>query len=404
MTGHSHVVVATAPGKLILAGEHAVVHHTKAIATVIELRTRVQLKQSTDDNLRLTFVHKQTQYVYTFEMKEVKQIAQPVFDEHDKTAVAAAADHSIEPPRALIDSLRHTLQPLIESMQLHGSPFNQSLIVPLLYHLLIHHSKSGVECEISSDLPLAAGLGSSASFCASLATAFYGLNMLRLSHQSSSSSIKSGRVSLDEWALTSINQWAFEGERCIHGNPSGVDNTCIVHGGVIVYQRTLDSVVHIKRARKLPSNTRILITNTRQPRDTKKLVEGVRLLKVQFPSIIDPVITSIDHIAQKWIDIIEADHQSISLPMNEVSQLIRINQSLLAAIGVSHQTINDVIAIGDRYDLSSKLTGAGGGGCVISMPNSDVGSLDTVKAELTKANFECFEAACGQGGVELIVE
>ena len=36
-----------------------------------------------------------------------------------------------------------------------------------------------------------------------------------------------------------INRWAFVAEMCIHGNPSGVDNTVATQGKAVVFQRTV---------------------------------------------------------------------------------------------------------------------------------------------------------------------
>jgi mevalonate kinase len=35
--------------------------------------------------------------------------------------------------------------------------------------------------------------------------------------------------------LTRINEWAYLGERCIHRNPSGVDNTVATFGGGVAF-------------------------------------------------------------------------------------------------------------------------------------------------------------------------
>lgn len=74
--------------------------------------------------------------------------------------------------------------------------------------------------SVSSELPLGSGLGSSAAFCVSLCGAFLGL----------SDSVKvdfgqHGWAAFGEKEQQLVNKWAFEGEKIIHGKPSGIDNT-----------------------------------------------------------------------------------------------------------------------------------------------------------------------------------
>lgn len=42
-----------------------------------------------------------------------------------------------------------------------------------------------------------------------------------------------------------------------------------------------------------------------------------------------------------------------------------MNQHLLNALGAGHESIDRVVNIAKKRNLAAKLTGAGGGGCVI---------------------------------------
>ena len=86
---------------------------------------------------------------------------------------------------------------------------------------------SGVSLRIRSLLPVGAGLGSSASFCVSLAAACLHLRSV----------LEGADTPVSELDKDIVNKWAYEGERLIHGNPSGVDNSISTHGHAIVYKR-----------------------------------------------------------------------------------------------------------------------------------------------------------------------
>lgn len=78
---------------------------------------------------------------------------------------------------------------------------------------------------VTSELPLGSGLGSSAAFCVSLSAALLALSgkvNLDFSHQ--------GWQVYGESELDLVNKWAFEGEKIIHGKPSGIDNTVSTYG------------------------------------------------------------------------------------------------------------------------------------------------------------------------------
>lgn len=78
---------------------------------------------------------------------------------------------------------------------------------------------------VTSELPLGSGLGSSAAFCVALSAALLAL--------SSSVSLDLGNpqwATFGEKELDLLNKWAFEGEKIIHGKPSGIDNSVSSYG------------------------------------------------------------------------------------------------------------------------------------------------------------------------------
>lgn len=61
--------------------------------------------------------------------------------------------------------------------------------------------------------------------------------------------------------------------------------------------------------------------------------------------------------------------------MEKISRLIQINHSLLCALGVSHSSLNEItnltLSLYDEFKCSTKLTGAGGGGCAFTFLEND---------------------------------
>lgn len=78
---------------------------------------------------------------------------------------------------------------------------------------------------VTSELPLGSGLGSSAALCVALSAALLAVSdsvKLDFSHQ--------GWQVFGDNELELVNKWAFEGEKMIHGKPSGIDNTVSTYG------------------------------------------------------------------------------------------------------------------------------------------------------------------------------
>ena len=60
-----------------------------------------------------------------------------------------------------------------------------------------------------------------------------------------------------------MNQWAFSGEKLIHGTPSGIDNAISTYGNVLLYK---DGRITTHES---AANLEILLVNTHVPRNTK---------------------------------------------------------------------------------------------------------------------------------------
>jgi mevalonate kinase len=249
---------------------------------------------------------------------------------------------------------------------------------------------------ITSELPLGAGLGSSASFCVSLSAAFLSL----------SDAVHFDDVSNRDWLmfgdkdLELVNKWAFVGEKIIHGKPSGIDNTVSTFGNMIKFKS--GELTRIKSTMPL----KMLITNTKVGRNTKALVAGVSERKLRHPVAMDSVFTAVDSISDELAAVISSpvnDDFSVTDKEQKLEELMEMNQGLLQCMGVSHPSIETVLRTTMKYKLVSKLTGAGGGGCVLTLlPTLLSGTIiDKVSADLESWGFHCLIAGIGGNGVEI---
>uniref|UniRef100_A0A8C0FZG9 Mevalonate kinase n=1 Tax=Chelonoidis abingdonii TaxID=106734 RepID=A0A8C0FZG9_CHEAB len=204
----------------------------------------------------------------------------------------------------------------------------------------------------------------------------------------------SAKYGWSEEEMDLINRWAFRGEQVIHGKPSGVDNSVATWGGVLRFQS--GKFTSLKRVPTL----RILLTNTKVSRSTKILVASVKDKILKFPAIMNPVLASIDAISHECESVLEAMAVSPSQEYYPVlEELFDINQHHLNVIGVGHSSLDNVCRVTATHGLHSKLTGAGGGGCAITLLRPDPLMVEAARQDLSACGFECWETSIGAPGI-----
>lgn len=370
-------VVVSAPGKVIIHGEHAVVYGKRALAASLGLRTELTLLETCD---RLVLL----------QLPDVNVTAKWQADEFSE--VSGAFGNSEEPKAADADVI--SLLKKMAGVDEETNDMEKLALVAFLYLFCSIAVKNRIVPSVSFDvhslLPLSAGLGSSASYSVCLAAGLL-LYAGKVTHGNQSQS-------LTETDLDLINQWAFMAEKVIHGRPSGIDNCVSTYGGALFFQG--GSTTPLKRMPHL----RILIVNTKVRRSTKVLVESVRKKHDKYPDIVKPILDSIEGITSKFESLLNKEFDADSYEV--MKDLIEMNQQLLVFLGVSHPALDDICQITAHFGLHSKLTGAGGGGCAFTLIPKDINNdtLHKVMSKLSGQGYDCFETAIGGQGVVASVD
>ncbi|KAH3887485.1 mevalonate kinase-like isoform X2 [Dreissena polymorpha] len=375
------------PGKIILFGEHAVVYGKAAIAASVNLRSDVVLSPCKSEEVRIAFAA--LDLVACWPLKKLQDISKMKYVD-------------INNPMPLSDTQLEDLVQIAAMGKDRSNVKLQAVLIFLYFYVSVASSHkdctaqqnllSGLLVSVTTQLPIAAGLGSSASFNVALAAA------LLLQH-----GYVGGTFIDDEWIwnegdLDLINKWAFEGERIVHGTPSGIDNSVACFGGAIKFQNK--TITHLGQ---IP-NLQILVTSTGIPKNTKTLVAKVKERKDMMPDVFGPIMEAVEGVtAQCLLSFEELKNNSPTQKdsFKILETLIDINQNLLQAMGVSHHRLNRICEITLKHGLHSKLTGAGGGGCTYTLitPATSADDLEKVQVELCSEGFECFLANICSNGV-----
>jgi len=229
---------------------------------------------------------------------------------------------------------------------------------------------AGITVEIHSSIPVAAGLGSSAAVVAAVAKATSHLLHVELSKE-------------DIFNIT------LESERLVHGTPSGIDPTIATYGGVLLFQKG-KGFTRIDVKENIP----LIIGNTKIERSTGELVSMVRQKREKYPSIIKPLIKVSGKITLKAVEALE-NHD-----FHVLGELMNINHALLCAIGVSNEPLDKLIhAAREAGSYGAKLTGAGGGGCMIAL--SPPKRTKQIIEAIEKAGGKAFAVKASDEGVRI---
>lgn len=149
-------------------------------------------------------------------------------------------------------------------------------------------------------------------------------------------------------------------ERVFHGNPSGVDNAMAAAGGVAVFRRS-----EPLRRLSVPKPLPLVIAHSGESSSTKEIVDFVRRQHDKEPGRIGEIFDGIEALVRNAELAVEAGD------LKGLGQLMDMNQALLSALMLSTENLETLCRVARSHGaLGAKLTGAGGGGCMIALAPS----------------------------------
>jgi mevalonate kinase len=304
--------MATGHGKVILFGEHSVVHGRPALALAVEGGAEV------------------------------------------RAAPAAATSRLyIEPWNVDVDTGSETNE--------GREPLQRALRIARGFY------DDAVELSLRAEmrLPSGAGMGSSAAL---------GVAVLRAMDEA-----RGITRSNDE-----IYERSLAWERVFHGNPSGVDNAMATHGGMAVFKKgePLKRIVPRRRVR-------LVAAYSGASSSTKDMVASVARQYEREPARIGKLFDAIANIVSNGKLALELGE------LKDLGQLMTLNHKLLSALLLSTSELETMIAAAHEAGaLGAKVTGAGGGGCMIALVDTDA-QREAVRAALNALGKTVYDVESG---------
>ena len=312
--------IASAPGKIILFGEHFVVYGMKAVLCSIDKRITATSQFIDEKVIRIR--------------------------------------SSLGESEINIDSSNN-----LEKVQ-------QKFMKPFFYvaqrAIKENSSKSGIELVLESEIPTGVGLGSSSAACVAATASVNGL-FCKLSKND-------------------VMKIAVQAERIIFEQNSGADSSVSTFGGLVSYDLK-NGFENISSRNDL----RFIISNSAQVHNTQDVVRQVRNFKEKNNDLFNKL-------CKLEIDIVDNAMSSLKEnDLNKLGSLMLKNHDLLKQIGISTEKIDLLVEEAKKTSYGAKITGAGGGGCIISLVD-DSNSEDTLN-NLRKIS-DCFVTKIDYSGLK----
>ena len=322
-------VIASAPAKVILFGEHFVVYGEPAIVLAIDKRAYAKVELRQDKRLHLHSVSLNLAGYFENGIFKVEQ------------GDAREAKLKFAPLKLAVEKI-----------------------------LEIYGDNVGLDVEVNSSIPVAAGLGSSAAVAVAVTAAVGSLLNVKMSKET-------------------VFRISYEAEKIVHGTPSGVDPAISTFGGTLLFQ--MDTGF---KPLDVKATVPLVIGYTGVERSTRAQVAKVRDVKDKYPRVVEPIMKTAREIVLRAIEALkEGDFETLG-------DLMNINHALLYGLGVSDESLELLINAARKAGaLGAKLTGAGGGGCMIALAENE--KLEPVLEAIKRAGGKPFVTRKTDNGVKI---
>ncbi len=344
-------MTGSAPGKAILFGEHAVVYGRPAIAVPVHaLQAEARLSAADDLEPGQLWI----------EAPDIGFSGAVELDGDDERGGARApadagaglADHEGERSGAAVHDGGGAGQADVAGLKL--------AVRLALEHFdaapgaAVGNRLSGLRLELRSEIPVAAGLGSSAAVTIAL--------------------LRAVAEHLEEPLADEVAaELAYQVEQHYHGTPSGIDNSVVAHGKPVFFVKG-EPATPLRVGAPL---TLVLADSGRAP-STREMVSGVRR---RWEEQREEMEAQFDRIGA----LVEAARKGIEAGRTaELGPLMDDNQQLLERIRVSTPELEVLIESARAAGaMGAKLSGAGGGGLVVALADPETAAV--IQAALRRA-------------------
>ncbi len=290
---------ATAPGKLILSGEHAVVYGNPALVMAVNRSVTTTVQTQVGSSITFSFPELLAERHLSF--PALMQLQERIRNQYQAFLKGDLA-------------IREVLREPIELVQ---------FALSLLLEAISAQSLAGIRVNMQTDILIGCGMGASAAVILSVLAAVAHYLQVTL-------------------APELFFRLAHQAETVQHGKSSGLDLQSSLHGGCLYFK---EGQIIARTPPALP----FYLINTGRPKTTTG--ECVEAAAAYFKNT---------QIANDFAAVTDAMDQAVQLnKMNDVISAVRENHKLLNTIGVVPEKVQQLIAEIEHEGGAAKISGAG---------------------------------------------
>jgi mevalonate kinase len=230
--------------------------------------------------------------------------------------------------------------------------------------------KNSLEIWLGGKLPTFSGIGASAASSVAIARAASEEFEMKLSDEK-------------------INEIAYEAERAYAGTPSGIDNTAATYGGLLWFKKNMTGGPNTIERLKIKKPVEIIMGNTGVVANTEAMVAGVAERKITYPKKYDKLFKQAEELVHEGKRTLE------KFDLKEIGKLMNENHRLLQTIEVSSKELDQLVEIAlNQGAFGAKLTGGGGGGCMVALtPGKEL--QENVAKSMEREGFKVLRTKIG---------
>ncbi|MEM5819484.1 MAG: mevalonate kinase [Candidatus Aenigmatarchaeota archaeon] len=336
------MIIASAPRKIILFGEHAVVYGKIGISAAFDSRIKVSIEENKNNNIKV----------------------------NDAEGLNSFSSNKEEVLNLLLKF--HKIYQEKNFSEIKNMSFTDALKIVIAETFNKYNTWKNVNIYWPKRNAIK-GTGTSAALWAATSAAI---------------------ISFIEKTIDKkiINEIAYLGDVIAHaGTPSGIDNSTVTYGGYLTYTKA-------NGPQPLPINFKlpiVIIDSGEVKMNTAQTVSYVREQYEKKHDFVENILNNLNEISYQAIEAIKDKKiKNIGILMNEYYKE-------LSKLNISTKRLDEIIKIGIKNDvLGIKPTGGWGGGICIALAENEEHANELIK-NFEKNNFHAFLTKLGVEGVKI---